>query len=107
MNTSLLAIFAVDAWKFYKGHRGLHQCISPWSFYCKLADGLIGNIYNAVNLRSRQDIGEFQCTSGTGKLQAAGVGIHLTPTNRKISLRDGTETSSLLSSSLPYLLYEE
>ena len=54
VNTSLLAICNVDAWKLYAGAKGDGSNMYPIQFYCELAEQLIDNKYSRISLRQRE-----------------------------------------------------
>ena len=92
VNTSLFSICVVDAWILYKGYCGSSDHMTPWSFYCKLADELIDNEYDSVALRKRRHSSD---SSTADSLPISGMGIHTIETTRKRRKKDGTMTNHL------------
>ena len=95
VNTSLLAICIVDAWKLYAGSKGDGSKISPNQFYYELADQSSDNKYDRISLRQRESDSAFE-DEDIGF--ASGIGTHLTPTTRKRKNASGKETSALYQS---------
>ena len=91
VNSSLFAVCVVDAWLLYKGKMGARNHMSPWTFYCKLADQLIANSYDTVELRKRKAPEMEILDSEHGN----GSGIHLVETKRRRKTKDGTVTKAL------------
>ena len=55
VNTTILEICILDAWKLYMGSRGGKRHMSPNEFYCQLSDELINNSEDMVTLRQRSE----------------------------------------------------
>lgn len=86
VNTSLLAICAVDAWLLYKGTQGARSLMTPNKFYGQLAEHLIDNKYGITHTRSaRNDV-------SVADIHTSGIGPHLKPTSRKRKRQDGSAT---------------
>ena len=95
VNTSLLAICIVDAWKLYAGAKGDGSKMSPNQFYCELADQLIDIKYDRISLRQREaDSAVKDEDIGFGSR----IGTHLTPTTRKPKNASGEESCALYQS---------
>ena len=92
VNTSLLAICIVDAWKLYAGAKGDASKMSPNPFFCELADQLIENKYDRMSLRQRDSDSAFEEEEMEFE---SGIGTHLTPTTRKSKTASGDVTSAL------------
>ena len=90
VNTTLLGICIVDAWKLYIGSRRSKRHMSPNEFYYELADELIDNNEDMVTLRQRSE--EFEGSLSSPSSIGCGVGTHLAVTNRKRRKADGTMT---------------
>jgi len=91
VNTSLLAICVVDAWKLYCGAMHNRGRMTPHQFYTQLAEGLIDNSMDAIGLRQRQsdapDVEEMESGSG--------IGTHLTPTTRTRRTSNGRDSNAI------------
>ena len=89
VNDSVLGIIIVDAWRLYEGERGNRKTLKQREFYEELASKLIFNSYDVVRGRSRHGRSEVEYV--TPVKRTSGVGIHMTPTNKKRK-QNGVET---------------
>ena len=88
VNTTLLSIAIVNAWKLYKGARGARESMKPNDFYCALADGLIENNMDSIALRQR-------CPSEDSDDEVVSqLGAELMVTLRKRMKEDGSVTNA-------------
>ena len=95
VNTSLLAICIVDAWKLYASAKGYGSGMSPNQLYCELADQLIDNKYDRISSRQREsDIAVEDEDIGFG----SGIGTRLIPTTRKRKNASEEENCALYQS---------
>ena len=87
VNSSLLGIHIVDSWLLYSGVQGDRLEMNQRTFYETLATELIDNKHDRRNLRRRSRTEEEE------NITESRIGIHLTRTNQKRKLKDGSSSS--------------
>ena len=84
VNCSVLGMCIVDSWLAFSGCKGKRCSLKQADFYMLLAEELIDNSIDTINLQMRtrtdDESGAIATVDGTPQ---SGIGAHLTPTKRR------------------------